>query len=215
MRLGAGAPDGADLTRYGAFDFIQVTYRQSLRREWPPGLVLVPELDDWALELILATLGESTRYGVHAPLVLPGTAPIESIVSVAELAARHGRRVLVENGEASPTEWRDRLRELPAELVGCCLDLGDAHVAGAGYVGPAVAEPALAYVSRFAERIEAVHLSDADGNRRHLPLGHGSLALATVAAALRDCGVDAPVVLEIDGAEADLAQSLALARDLW
>jgi sugar phosphate isomerase/epimerase len=161
------------------------------------------------------TLPENTRYGAQAPLVVIN-ADAARIVRVGRLCAECGRRLLVENGEQSPGAWRELIHRLPPDLVGLCLDLGNAHLAGAGHVPPAVGEPALAYLG-WPERVEAIHLHDTDADRgvRNCPLGQGSLELATVAAALRDCAVEAPIVLEVDGSAAELRQSLALARDLF
>ena len=118
-------------------------------------------------------------------------------------------RQLLRNTTESPVEWRARLR---AESGGWAFDVGWAHRSAAAHVGPAVNEPALAYLGTHTERIEAIVLHDATDARVNLPLGHGEVALHVVAQALRECGVRAPIYLDVEG---DPADSLELARSLF
>ena len=116
---------------------------------------------------------------------------------------------LLRNTTESPVEWRAILRARPG---GWAFDVGWAHRSGAPHVPPAVNEPALAYLGSHTDRIEAVVLHDATEQRVNLPLGQGEVAWHVVAQALRDCGVRAPIYLDING---DPDQSLELARSLF
>lgn len=116
---------------------------------------------------------------------------------------------LLRNTTESPVEWRAVLR---ASSQGWAFDVGWAHRSGAPHVPPAVNEPALAYLGSMTERIEAIVLHDATDDRVRLPLGEGQVAWHVVAQALRDCGVRAPIYLDVAG---DPAQSLELAEVLF
>ena len=145
---------------------------------------------------------------------LPGAlivAPAGDLEAVRALAGRETRRVLVRNTTETPAEWREVMAALPRELVGFALDLGWAHRSAAGHVPPAVEEPARAFL-RWADRVEALVLHDATEARVGLPLGQGDVAWRDLAVALRESGVDAPLLLDLAG---DPAQSLALARSLF
>jgi sugar phosphate isomerase/epimerase len=144
---------------------------------------------------------------------LPGrlvVAVAGDLAAVRALAARETRRVLARNTTESPAEWRAVMDALGPELVGFALDLGWAHRSAARHVPPAVEEPARAFL-RWADRVEAVVLHDATEARVGLPLGRGDVAWRDLAAALRDAGVRAPLLLDVEG---DPAQSRALAGTL-
>ena len=145
---------------------------------------------------------------------LPGrvVVPVDGdVAGVRALAAHESRRVLIRNTTETPAVWREVMGALPRELVGFALDLGWAHRSAAGLLPPAVEEPARAFL-RWADRVEAVVLHDADDRRVGLPLGQGRVAWHDLAVALGESGVAAPLLLDVEG---DPAQSLALARLLF
>ena len=145
---------------------------------------------------------------------LPGAlivAPAGDVEAVRALAASETRRVLLRNTTETPSEWRAVMAALSRERFGFALDLGWAHRSAAGRVPPAVEEPARAFL-RWADRVEAIVLHDADDRRVGLPLGQGHVAWRDLAVALRDAGVRAPLLLDVDG---DPTQSLELADSLF
>lgn len=93
---------------------------------------------------------------------------------------------------------------LAASGIGLCADV--AHLAAGG------SDPA-AVIRRYADRLEYVHLKDADLSRGgFLPLGAGDVDLVAVARALHDIDFDEWITVELDGYSGDLDAAAATSR---
>ena len=72
------------------------------------------------------------------------------------------------------------------------LDTGHANI------GDKSGRRVIAFIQRFADRLDHLHLSDNNGaNDEHLPLGQGNINFKAVARALQDIGYDDTVTLEV------------------
>ena len=110
---------------------------------------------------------------------------------LAPIAAGHGVRLAIENiwpAERNRLVISRLLAELPATLLGFCLDAGHANVAGD-----------LDWLIEHAfDRLLAVHLHDNDGSGdQHLLPGDGTVNWNKVASALRAAGYDKVRNLEL------------------
>jgi sugar phosphate isomerase/epimerase len=163
-------------------------------------------------------LGASTVV-VHPPFRWQRDYAAGFVAGVAELSARTGVRLAVEN----MYPWRARGREVLAYLPGwdpvpqpyadVTLDLS--HTATAG-------GDALTMARALAGRLAHLHLADGVGSAKdeHLVPGRGSQPCGAVLGYLAEGGFDGVVVVEVNtrrcqtrsAREADLAESLAFAR---
>ena len=106
----------------------------------------------------------------------------------------------------------EQLRDLLAPLpdLGLHLDVGHANLR----VPANTTEPILA---RFGGRLRHVHLHDNKGDADlHLPLGAGSIDVPRMVRAIRGCGHDGTITLEVFTPDRHyLEHSRDLLRDLW
>lgn len=101
----------------------------------------------------------------------------------------------------SPEEL-DRL--LPQTRIGFCPDT--AHLAAGG------GDPA-ALIRRYPDRIRHVHLKDVRLDPlKFLPLGQGNINFTEVRDALRECGYDGWVIVELDAYEGDPREAASVSK---
>lgn len=121
---------------------------------------------------------------------------LDSLATIARRAGQLGIVVCIENlfPHFSPyvcaEDFEPVFRSLPdLKLV---LDVGHA------FIGDKGGQRWQAFLSRFGDRLEHVHVSDNLGQRDdHLPIGAGTIPYKQVAKALRGIGYDKTMTLEI------------------
>ncbi|GAA3362097.1 sugar phosphate isomerase/epimerase [Saccharopolyspora gregorii] len=132
--------------------------------------------------------------------------------SLGDLAAEHGVRLLVEGlHHFRFCHTADRgaalLERVPAESAGFVFDVS--HVVAGGF-------DEVAFAGDFAERIEHVHLRDAEPGDINLSIGRGRADFAGVVRALRKAGYGGRYVLELethDVREQERPAAAAAAKD--
>ena len=164
----------------------------------------LPEIRETSLRLLEESIAVAAELEAEPVIVHPGriTAPgdtagyywpllVEGVTRLARYAASHGITVSVELMEHIPKEFfiipedTERLiKEVNAPNVSITFDA--AHV-------PWKQEP-LAYLKRMSG-VQHIHLSDADEQRFHLPLGHGQRDFRSLMRYLCD-HFDVPVAIE-------------------
>lgn len=134
---------------------------------------------------------------------------VEAFARLAEVAAAHGLRLMVEN-LPDAYESLDAMRALLAAdaRLGFHLDLGHAQVRGNRTAG---------YLEAFANRLAHVHLSDNTGRADdHLPLGAGRLDWKRLVRTLKRTGYDGTITLEVFSDDRDyLLASQRKLRAVW
>jgi sugar phosphate isomerase/epimerase len=137
---------------------------------------------------------------------------LESISELLPLAERNGVGLMIENlpGDYnSVAQLGDLLGPLPE--LGLHLDIGHANL-----MSPMGNLEAI--LSAFCGRLRHVHLHDNRGGAPdlHLPLGAGSVDVFGAIAALKTCGYDGTITLEVFSPNRDyLSYSRDLLRRLW
>ena len=124
------------------------------------------------------------------------THALESLAAVLSEARRARLTVCLENmfpryrGFVEPEEFADPFHRF-AELR-MTLDVGHAHIGARG------SQRILAFIDRFADRIEHLHISDNFGsNDDHLPVGTAGIDFRRVIGALRGIGYNESLTLEV------------------
>lgn len=137
---------------------------------------------------------------------------IESLQELQEYAAQAGVGLMIEN---LPGEFNDarQLGELlhPLPDLGLHLDIGHANLMVAHNTTEAILEA-------HGARLRHVHLHDNKGGHAdlHLPLGAGTLDLYGAVRALRKCGFDGTITLEVFTPDRHfLAYSRDVLRRVW
>ena len=130
----------------------------------------------------------------------------EALASLAEEANRRGLRLMVENfGQTFTTVAELEPLFATSPLLGFHLDVGHANI------GPP--NRASELIARFADRLVHVHVHDNDGvGDLHLPIGAGTVPWTQVVGALRDCGYDGTVTIEVFSPE---RHHLEVSTRLW
>ena len=136
---------------------------------------------------------------------------LKSLATLLDAGRRVGVGVMVENvpaGFNTPEQLRELLDALPD--LGLHLDIGHANLRVPGNT----TEPILA---RFGSRLRHVHLHDNNGDADlHLPLGTGSIDGPRMVRALRGCGYDGTITLEVFSPDRrHLEYSRDVLRTLW
>jgi sugar phosphate isomerase/epimerase len=137
---------------------------------------------------------------------------IESIVEMQDHAERYGVGLMIENlpGEYNnATQLGDLLDALPK--LGLHLDIGHANL----MVPRNTTEEIL---NRYGSRLQHVHLHDNRGGNAdlHLPLGAGDIDVPAAIRALKHCGFDGTITLEVFTRDRHyLAYSRDVLRSLW
>lgn len=149
----------------------------------------------------------ATRLVVHGGLIFDASghaaaldATVDTLAATAAAAQNAGVTLVLENMNVLDSEigyFGTTAAEVIAILdavdspaLRACADLGHAHLLPGGISG---------FVHALAHRIDYVQLADNDGLvDQHLPLGAGTISLATVRSALEAVGFQGPVVVELD-----------------
>ena len=136
---------------------------------------------------------------------------LETLTALVEAGRKSGIGVMVENvpgGFNTPEQLAEILDPLPD--LGLHLDVGHANLR----VSANTTEPILA---RFGDRVRHVHLHDNNGEADlHLPLGAGTIDVPRMVRALRGCGYDGTITLEVfSGDRRHLEYSRDVLRRLW
>jgi sugar phosphate isomerase/epimerase len=131
----------------------------------------------------------------HAPMHDRAFVVQQNLASLAELVEagrRMGVGVMVENvpaGFNTPEQLADLLDALPD--LGLHLDVGHANLRVLHNTTEAI-------LSHFGPRLRHVHLHDNNGDGdQHLPLGAGNIDMMRTVRALRRCGYDGTITLEV------------------
>ena len=138
----------------------------------------------------------------------------ESLAAIAETAASAGVVLCAENmppncrAFVEPEDFAPLFERFPAFRM--TLDVGHANI------GDKTGGRALAFIRRFGDRIDHLHLSDNKGKRDdHIRLGKGAVDLRRIVGALKDIGYDKTATLEIFSDDiSDLKASLSYIRAL-
>lgn len=144
------------------------------------------------------------------PHMMPsdGTSPryatlVERTRTVAEIAAVHGLRLLIETGREPAESLLDFLMQVNRPNVAVNFDPANFVIYGTD-------DPARA-VSQLKGHIELVHLKDAFRSEnprktfgKHAPFGQGEVEIARVISKLRSTGYRGPLLLECDTRTAGL-----------
>jgi sugar phosphate isomerase/epimerase len=127
---------------------------------------------------------------VHPPSILPFDEPVrDNIRRLADMAERCGIRIALENNPktegSSPEGLASALKRIAHPNVGPMVDVTEAAEAGL--------DPA-----DFLRELPCIHLhlSDHDGEAKHLPVGKGKTDWAAVSRAARDSGYGGIHVIE-------------------
>ena len=136
---------------------------------------------------------------------------VKSLSALVEAGRALGVGVMVENvpaGFNSPEQLADLLDALPE--LGLHLDVGHANLR----VAANTTEPIL---ERFGSRLRHVHLHDNNGEADlHLPLGAGRIDVPRMVRAIRGCGYDGTITLEVFSSDRrHLEYSRDVLRGLW
>jgi sugar phosphate isomerase/epimerase len=136
---------------------------------------------------------------------------LKSLGALVEEGRKVGVGVMVENvpaGFNTAEQLGDLLDPLPD--LGLHLDVGHANLR----VAANTTEPILA---RFGGRLRHVHLHDNNGEADlHLPLGAGTIDVARLVRAIRRCGYDETITLEVFSRDRrHLEYSRDVLRRLW
>lgn len=136
---------------------------------------------------------------------------VKSLGTLVEAGRALGVGVMVENvpaGFNSPEQLADLLDALPE--LGLHLDVGHANLR----VAHNTTEPIL---ERFGARLRHVHLHDNNGEADlHLPLGAGRIDVRRMVRAIRGCGYDDTITLEVFSSDRrHLEYSRDVLRALW
>lgn len=137
---------------------------------------------------------------------------LQSIRELLEVSRRYGVGLMIENlpGDLSTVSHLADLLEPQPEL-GLHLDIGHANL----QVPENTTEAILA---AFGPRLRHVHLHDNKGGSAdlHLPLGAGTLDVERCVKALKRCGYDGTITLEVFSQDrAYVAHSREVLRRLW
>lgn len=138
----------------------------------------------------------------------------DSLMAIAETAAAAGVVLCAENmppnchAFAAPDDFAPLFERFPAFRM--TLDVGHANI------GDKTGGRALAFIRRFGDRIDHLHISDNRGKRDdHIRLGKGTVDLRGIARALKDIGYNGTATLEIFSDDlSDLKASLAYMKRL-
>lgn len=188
-------------------------------------VISAPGRQDEALSIGLSTINAAVAAGAKAITLHPGASPplgisvrdcistaLSNIMTVRELAARHGIEVLLENTAAffvlgikvhgqlasTPDEMERYLGPVFAPNLRMTFDTSHAST---------IREcPLDAFIRRMNSRIASVHLSDSTGLVDHLPIGWGRLDFSRVFSALRSIGFDGNAVLEFRPSHSTVAE---------
>jgi len=108
-----------------------------------------------------------------------------------------------------PAAFEDAFRQHSGLTL--AFDIAHAHI------GCRDATRALEFIERFGHRIGHIHVSDNRGKQDdHLPLGAGSIDFQMIVAALKRCGYDGTVTLEIfDDNPASVVKSRHEWKRIW
>jgi sugar phosphate isomerase/epimerase len=137
---------------------------------------------------------------------------LETFGELHEEARRYGIGLMIENLPGSYNTARE-LGELldPIPDLGLHLDIGHANLmVGANTTGEILAA--------YGERLRHVHLHDNRGGHEdlHLPLGAGNVDLRSAIGALKKCGYDGTITLEVFTPDKHyLAYSRDVLRGIW
>lgn len=120
----------------------------------------------------------------------------ESLAAIIAKAERLGLCLYLENmfprfrTYSEPEQFREILAQFPNLKL--TLDTGHANIENPD--GNKIHD----FIRHFSHRIAHIHLSDNLGKRDdHLPIGEGTIDFDSVAKALKDCGYDDTITLEI------------------
>jgi inosose dehydratase len=114
---------------------------------------------------------------------------------VMDIADEHGLTATYHPHLSTIVEGPDQVDDIFARTgIGFCPDLGHLAAAG-GDCGD--------LVRRYADRIPYIHYKDVTADGAFVPLGEGTVDLASVTAALRDAGYDGWITIELDGYAGD------------
>lgn len=137
---------------------------------------------------------------------------IETLVELIEHGRGQGVGIMIEN---LPGDFNDaqQLGDLldPLPELGLHLDIGHANLMVSHNTTAAILE-------RYGDRLRHVHLHDNKGGHAdlHLPLGAGTVDVAGSLAALKRCGYDATITLEVFSIDRNhFAYSRDLLRRMW
>jgi sugar phosphate isomerase/epimerase len=136
---------------------------------------------------------------------------LKSLTALVEAGREVGVGVMVENvpaGFNTPEQLAELLDAVPE--LGLHLDVGHANLR----VAANTTEPIL---ERFGNRLRHVHLHDNNGEADlHLPLGAGAIDVPRMVRAIRRCGYDGTITLEVFSRDRrHLEYSRDVLRRLW
>jgi sugar phosphate isomerase/epimerase len=136
---------------------------------------------------------------------------LKSLSALVDAGRKVGVGVMVENvpaGFNTPEQLSDLLDPMPE--LGLHLDVGHANLRASGNT----TEPIL---ERYGGRVRHVHLHDNNGEADlHLPLGAGNIETPRIVKALKRCGYDGTITLEVFSPDRrHLEYSRDLLRRLW
>jgi sugar phosphate isomerase/epimerase len=136
---------------------------------------------------------------------------LKSLATLIDVGRQVGVGVMVENvpaGFNTPDQLGELLDPLPE--LGLHLDIGHAQLR----VPANTTEPLL---QRYGDRLRHVHLHDNNGDAdQHLPLGTGVIDTPRMVRALRACGYDGTITLEVFSRDEHyLKYSRDVLRRLW
>lgn len=136
---------------------------------------------------------------------------VQSIRELLSAAKDHGVVLMIENppGFFSNPEYLGCLLDAIPE-VKLHLDLGHANLRVPANVAGSI-------LAKHGRRLHHVHIHDnIGGSDLHLPLGVGTLDVLRMLAALKNCGYDSTITLEVFAADQSyLAHSRDLLRQMW
>jgi sugar phosphate isomerase/epimerase len=138
-----------------------------------------------------------------------------NVLSISELipdARRHGIGLMIENlpGDFNtPDQLGDLMEPLPELRLH--LDIGHANLLVPSNMTEAI-------LARYGQRLRHVHLHDNKGGGAdlHLPLGSGTVDLKSAVRALKACGYDGTITLEVFTPDREyLRISRNILRNVW
>ncbi len=135
---------------------------------------------------------------------------LESLSVMTEAAESAGVKLCIENmfpraeSRVEPDDFEEVFDRFPS--LGFTLDVGHANIGGSG------SRRCLAFIRRYPDRIEHVHMSDNFGkDDNHLPIGAGTVDFSKIVKALRNIGYDKTMTLEVFSRN---RQYLKMSRDI-